>query len=127
MNKVVKVLSIIVLVVLMIITLGFNVRAVELTTPPDGQIHQIQPEGETANNSSNNNDTSGVVTPQGEQEVPKPTNTEKPAAEDKTIEVAKDKEYPNAGIEVSTMVYIIATLFIVAIIAYFKVVKYNLD
>ena len=59
------------------------------------------------------------------------TTTTSTATEDKTNvvrdkEIAKDKQLPETGADV-TLVYVILALVVVSAFAYFKVVKYNID
>ncbi len=112
MKKYIKILSVILLLVLTMTLLPLKVFAT-------GDINPLPVEEQT-----NNTVNSGVVNETTDLTKSGDNTEVTTLGEDKNI--AKDKNLPDAGFD-RNMIYIISALVVIAVFAYIKVVKYNVD
>lgn len=138
MKKSIKILLILVMLILALNLSVFAVSFEGIETGRDtGEAQTLTPDGSSSGVTDITTEKKNEKKPQVTESTPTVSDTTSTststttATEDKTNvvrdkEIAKDKQLPETGADV-TLVYVILALVVVSAFAYFKVVKYNID
>lgn len=140
MKKSIKILLILVMLILALNLSVFAVSFEGIETGRDtGEAQTLTPDGSSSGVTDITTEKKNEKKPQVTESTPTVSDTTSTSTststttstEDKTNvvrdkEIAKDKQLPETGADV-TLVYVILALVVVSAFAYFKVVKYNID